>query len=163
MANLTSYIGSAELEALIRDFDQWSSSKNVLNTFDGGLTAMGKVLQANVRAHVMATPSKRQTARRGRRSLRRSIASATQVSKKRNGDASTMTVEVNPRAMPEGEGGLPTLMEGLETWHHPVFGHSPIVYQSPHPYFAPAVAGAEKEAVAVGNHGIDTIADDLEG
>lgn len=155
--------GDAELQALILDLAKWSSRKNVLNTFNVGLKPMGRAMAADVRSRVLATPSKRQNARRGRRSLRASIARATKSSTASSGDAVIMTVQVDPEDMPMQQGGLPALYEGLEAWIHPVFGHRPPVTQPPHPYFEPATRNAESDAVDVAEHCIDIIANDLEG
>lgn len=155
--------GQAELNALILDMLQWSSRRNVVQTFDNRLRGMGRSLEAEVQARVLATPSKRETARRGRRSLRASIARATKSNTHQSRDAAILVVEVDADDMPFGQGGLPGLYEGLETWIHPVFGHMPLVTQAPHPYFEPATRNAEQDAVDIAENCIDIIADDLEG
>lgn len=155
--------GEAEFDALIEDMRQWSSSRNVLNAFGDPLETLGKVLELSVKAHVMATASKRQDARRGRRSLRKAIARATEHNKWQHGEIAGVTIKVDPYAMPMGDRGLPKLYEGLADWHHPVYDHQPIVSQAPHPYFGPATNNAIRELEKVGEYGIDKIADDLEG
>jgi|SRR5688572_16617578 len=155
--------GQSELQALILDLAKWSSRKTVLRTFETGMKPMGKTMAADVRTRVLATPSKRSVSRRGRRSLRASIARATKSNTQQIGDAAILTVQVDPEDMPIEQGGLPALYEGLEAWIHPVFGHRPMVTQPPHPYFEPATRNAERDAVEIAEHCIDIIADDLEG
>lgn len=155
--------GEAEFDALIEDMRQWSSSRNVLNAFGDPLDTLGKVLRASVQAHVLATTSKRQDARRGRRSLRKAIARATEYNKWQHGDIAGVTVKVDYDEMATGEKGLPKLYEGVGRWVHPVYGHEPIVSQGPHPYFGPGTNNAVRELEKVGEYGIDKIADDLEG
>jgi hypothetical protein len=155
--------GQAELQALILKFQKWSSNKAVLSTVDSGLDQLGKAMVADVRARVMATPSRGENKRRGRRSLRASIARATESRRQHLGESAVLTVQVDPEEMPLGQGSLASLYEGLSVWKHPVYGHEPLVKQTPHPYFGPATENAEKDAMIVAEAGIDKIADDLEG
>lgn len=155
--------GEDELDALIRDFKQWSKSRNVLNAFDKELRQMGRTMKASVQAHVLATPSKNQNARRGRRSLRKEISRAVTWGHWQHGEAAGVIVKVDTGKMPTGERGLPKLYEGVSLWQHPVYGHKPIVMQKPHPYFGPATDSASAYLEHVGEVGVDKIADDLEG
>jgi len=155
--------GEAEFESLLRDLDQWSKQRNVTQAFEDPLDTVGRLLKASVQAHVLATSSKHQNARRGRRSLRKAIARATEYSKFRHGEIAGVTVKVNPYAMGMSDRGLPKLYEGVKDWAHPVYGHTPIVKQAPHPYFGPATSNVGRMLEHAGEAAVDKIADDLEG
>lgn len=155
--------GELELHALINDLQQWEKRRNVLDAFDGPLHRLATVTSLKVQASVLATESKRQNASRGRRSLRRAIASAVATKSHHLGDASMSTIYVDGNKMPSGEEGLAALYEGVSDWFHPVYGHRPIVHQDPHPYFGIAIMGVERDAEQAGDKSIDKIADDLEG
>lgn len=119
------------------------------------LAEVARPVAAAVRASVRATPSKGQSARMGRRSLRSKIARATEA-KVRTTRRPTVVVWVNPRRMPPGEQNLPGYLDGarpFHRWRHPTFGRSPWVTQRAHPYFDRATRGvapaAERGAVRV--------------
>lgn len=71
--------------------------------------------------------------------LRDAIAKATQIKIVTSGKNVVVRVWVNPSRMPAGQQELPSLMEGLRKWRHPVYGDKAVwVSQPAHPYFAPA-------------------------
>lgn len=112
------------------------------------LADVARPVAAAVRASVRATPSKGQTARMGRRSLRSKIARATEA-KVRTTRRPTVLVWVNPAAMPPGEGNLPGYLDGRKPftrWRHKTFGHRPWVTQAAHPYFDRATRQAAPAA-----------------
>lgn len=156
--------GREQLEALIHDLRHWENAHNIQRESKQHLHRVAFEVEARLKAAVIATPSKQQNARRSRRSLRHAIARAVKSREMRSvvgGDAG-IQVGPDPGSMPSGERGLPKLYEGVGEWHHPTYGHRPIVRQSPHPYFTQGTSRADNESERAGNKVIDTIADDIE-
>jgi hypothetical protein len=123
------------------------------------LADVARPVAAAVRASVRATPSKGQTARMGRRSLRSKIARATEV-KVRTTRRPTVLVWVNPAAMPPGEKNLGGYLDGrrpFQRWRHRTFGHRPWVTQQPHPYFDRAT----RQAAPAAERGTARVAEEI--
>lgn len=148
------------LDRLIDRLDTYSHEGNVLTAFEDPMMVVGYTVAARAKANVLATPSKRQNAKRGKPSLRRGISDAIQVRKEHIHSATMVNVFVNTSQMPAGRKGLGSLYEGVSEWHHPVYRHEPIVNQMPHPYMAPSEHGvyagleaaAEKTALKIATH-----------
>ncbi len=156
-------VGEHELRELVRDLRKWESTAHVAETMEERLKMLGARDALIVKSAIRGIPSKHQDRLRGRRSLRAAMARATGWSYHRFGPNDTgVTVQVNPREMPPGQGGLPALMEGEGKWTHPTFGHRPIVTQAPHPYFLGIEAAAPRDAEQIGNHCVNTVANDVE-
>lgn len=69
--------------------------------------------------------------------LRKRMARAVTLRVRTSGRSAGVTLRVDGRKMPEGEGSLPAYMEGTKKrWKHPVYGDKDVwVSQQPHPYF----------------------------
>ena len=81
-----------------------------------------------------------------------------------NGDESYVSLFMDVHRMPSGQYALPITMEGLKRWRHPVFGDRQVwVTQSPHPYFYPAVAGADFGTRAAIDAGLEEITTAVDG
>lgn len=156
MAEYVVITGQADLRRLILRIGHWERQENVLDACDDPMMVVGHLIAARTKANVLATPSKKQNAKRGKPSLRRDISKAVEVRKEHTRNAAMVNVFVNPTKMPHGKYGLGSLYQGVSAWHHPVYGHEPIVFQAPHPYFATAGAHAGLEVAA--NRALFTVA-----
>ncbi len=155
-------LGEGDLDRLIRRLGPYSHQRNVLDASDGPLAAAANIIKSRAQLNVLASPSKRQNAKRGKPSLRRAIASSIVVKKSHTHNASTVSVFVDPSQMPTGKKGLASLYEGVSEWHHPVYGHEPIVFQAPHPYFGHATTGIQVVLDVAANRVIDKIAHQID-
>jgi hypothetical protein len=152
--------GQGDLRRLIFRIGHWEKQENIFDACDHPMMVAGEQIKVRAQAAVLATPSKRQNARRGKPSLRRAIADAIEVRQEhiRNKNAAMVNVFANPSKMPHGKAGLASLYEGVSEWHHPVYGHEPVVYQSPHPFFGQATAGAHTALEVAANEALGTVA-----
>lgn len=156
--------GAGELRRLARDLRSAGDQQHINEQLKRELMRVGRKGAAAVRASVRATPSKGQSARAGRRSLRGAIANAAEA-KVRNTTRPGVIVWVNPGRMPEGERALPGLMDGQGRWHHPTFGRrskGDWAVQRPHPYFDRAISPIEGELADAGDRVLNRIANQIE-
>jgi hypothetical protein len=154
--------GQGELRRLARDLRSAGDQQHINAELRRELMVVGRKGAAAVRASVRATPSKGQSARAGRRSLRAAIASATEA-KVRNSTRPGVIVWVNPGRMPAGERALPGLLDGQGRWRHPVFGNKRVWRgQRSHPYFDRAIRPIEGELADAGDRVLDNIANEIE-
>ena len=159
--------GGDDLRRLTRQLRGLEDGKKVRAEMRRALKAVAddRMVPA-VRAAALAIPSKRESARRGRRSLRRSIARATQTRVRMAGPRAGVLVWVNPKRMPPGQQNLPAYMEGLrpfQRWRKPLFGDTEHWYtQRPHPYFYRAVRPHEDDTARRMTRIIDGVADKIE-
>ena len=151
-------LGEDQLDRLISRMGQYTHRRNVLNACHDPMMTVGRMVAARAKVNVLATPSKGQNARRGKPSLRRGISGAIQVRKENSRDAAMVNIFVNPSKMPVGKYGLGSLYEGVSEWHHPVYGHEPVLYQAPHPYMATADQGAHAALEVAANITVNKIA-----
>lgn len=154
--------GQRELRRLASDLRSAGNQRAINDQLRRELMVVGRKGAAAVRASVRATPSKGQSARAGRRSLRAAIARATEA-KVRNTTRPGVVVWVNPGRMPSGERALPAFLDGQGRWRHPVFGNTNVWRgQRPHPYFDRAIRPIEGELADAGDKVLDRIADPIE-
>ncbi len=154
--------GAGELRRLASDLRSAGNLQSINAELRRDLMALGREGAAAVRASVRGTPSKGQSARRGRASLRGKIAAATE-SKVRTTTRPGVIVWVNPGRMPAGERALPGLLDGQGRWRHPVFGNTDVWRgQRSHPYFNRAVDPIAEKLANAGDKVLDRVANKIE-
>ncbi len=159
---ILSATGAGGLRRLAGDLRSAGNQQAMNVKLRRGLEVVGRKGAAAVRASVRATPSKGQSARRGRASLRGKVARATE-SKVRNTTRPGVIVWVNPGRMPAGERSLPGLLDGQGRWRHPVFGNTSVWRgQRSHPYFNRAVDPIAGQLADAGDKVLDEIANMIE-
>jgi hypothetical protein len=164
---ILSVTGQDDLRRLAADLRSPAIPRQVREDLRRELLALGRQGAAEVRAAVLATASKGQSGRRGRRSLRRKIASSVEV-KVRTTRRPGVTIWTNPARMPPGEAGLPAYYEGLGRWRHPTFGswsrtrngRARAVTQRGKPYFYRTLNRLDLEAA--GDRVLQSIRDRIE-
>jgi len=156
-----------ELRDLSRRLRGLEDGREIAGRLRRELRRAARPMVPAVRAAVLALPSQGQNARRGRDSLRRSIARATQLQVQTSGTRPGVRVWVNPRRMPEGQANLPAYMEGIRPfhrWRHPVYGDEDTwVTQPSRPFFYRAVRPLEDGVAEAGARVMDEIAREIEG
>lgn len=163
--------GQGELRRLARDLRSPAIPKEMRDELRQELLKVAREGAAEVRTAVLATPSKGQNARRGKRSLRRKIASATEAKIRTNIRAGAI-IWTNPGRMPAGEGLLPGYYEGLGRGRHPTFGIWSRTASRPpkkrafpivsHPYFYSTLDRIGPAMQAAGDRVLDTAAKRIE-
>ena len=154
------------LRTLAREFRGQGDGKELRKRLRKELKGTGtRIVKAEKHA-VRALPSKGQSARRGRPSLRATTARATQLRIRTSGPRAGVTVWVNPKRMGPGRANLPAYMEGVrpfQRWRHPVFGDADTwVTQRPRPWFYRTAARYEDDAQRGAARVIDSIAREIE-
>lgn len=130
--------GADQLRELSRDLRRHGDGKEIRRRMVAELKKSANELVRAEKAAVLALPSKGQNARRGRRSLRRSVATATVSTVRTTAKDPRVSVRVNPSRMPAGQANLPAYMNAeprFTRWRHPVFGTSKYVTQLATPWF----------------------------
>ncbi|MFD0902330.1 hypothetical protein [Actinomadura sediminis] len=166
--NFVTVSGRRELARLARDIRALEDGRGINDELRSELADVARPLVLAVRASIRSIPSRGQSARMGRRSLRSKMAAATEY-KVRTTRRPGVIVWVNPRRMPPGENNLPGYMDGqppFHRWRHPVFDRpdkrTTWVQQRPHPYFDRATRGAGRAAERAAERVMDYIADRIE-
>lgn len=167
--NLLSVSGQRELARLAADIRALEDGRALDRELRKEFAKLGDPAVQAVRASIRSIPSKGQSARRGRRSLRSEMARAAE-HKVRTTRRPGLIVWVNPRRMPPGKQNLPGYMDGappFTRWRHPVFAgpnkRTPWVTQRPHPYFDRAIRSVPDKAERGAAAAIDYIANRIEG
>jgi hypothetical protein len=156
--------GRRELARLARDIRALEDGRALDAELREELAKVGAPAVREVRASIRAIPSKGQSGRAGRRSLRSEMARATEY-KVRTTRRPGLIVWVNPRRMPPGKNNLPGYMDGarpFHRWRHPTFGSwsgRRAVTQRPHPYNDRGIASVPGDAERAGANVLDYIAD----
>ena len=128
--------GGEELAQISRQLRHMGNGREVKKRFTKELRAAAKPLVPAVRASIRAIPSKGTRRSDGGPGLRERMVKATRLSVRTSGRQASVSVRVDGRKMPPGEGTLPSYMEGTKRpWRHPVFGGDARVNQQEHPYF----------------------------
>lgn len=157
--------GQRELRRLASDLRSAGDQQHINERLRRGLMAVGRMGAADVRARVRATPSKGQSARAGRRSLRAAVARSVEV-KVRNSTRPGVIIWTNPGRMPGGEESLPAYLEGVfKPWRHPRWGdrrRGNWFNQRPHPYFYSALDSIAGDLADAGDRVLDNIANEIE-
>jgi hypothetical protein len=120
------------------------------------LTAATKPVVKDVRAAVLATPSKgasgggRSARDTGKRKngggLRAAIARGVRSKITTSGKNTSVSVKVDASKLPADQRELPKYMEGLKPWRHPLFGDTEHWYpQASHPFFFKTVRAHEHQ------------------
>ncbi len=156
--------GSGELRRLSRQIRGIENRKEIMKQLRRALREGGRPMVPAVRRKVLALPSKGEPARKGRKGLRRAVASATRLDVNTGGKRAGVQVRVHPRRMPDGTRALPALLEGEDgPWRHPLFGDRESWFnQAAHPYFAPAVNPLIPRAERLAEEALDKVADEIE-
>ncbi len=157
--------GAGGLRRLASDLRSAGNQQAINEQLRRELMVLGHKGAAAVRASVRATPSRGQSGRAGRASLRGKVARATEA-KVRNSKRPGVVVWVNPSRMPARESRLPEYLDGgLAPWRHPTFGRrskGDWAVQQPHPYFDRAVNPIAAQLADAGDKVLDKIADQIE-
>lgn len=158
--------GQAELRRLARDLRNPAIPRQIREELRAEMLKVGRSGAAQVRSALLANPSKGQSARRGRRSLRRKLASTVEV-KLRVSTRPGVIIWQNPARMPAGEEMLVAYYEGTAPrWRHPTFKRpgrrSNWVNQRSQPTFYRTLDGIAGPLAAAGDKVLSTIANRIE-
>jgi hypothetical protein len=139
-----------------------ADGKVILRRFRKELRTAADPMRKSVQRAALGLPSEGENARRGKPSLRRSLSRATKTRVRFSKRSAGVVVEVAPKAMPEGQKGLPPYFEGRAPLRHPTFGHEPWVRQAPAPFFYPAIRPHEPGALEAGQRVLSQITKEIE-
>lgn len=129
--------GGKDLARIVRELRKTGDGKTLVAQYRKDLRAAAKPMVPAVRAAIRAIP-----ATTGQHTgLRARMARAVRLTVKTSGRKAEISVRVDGRKMPAGEGSLPAYMDGRKKpWRHPVYGNANVwVRQDSHPYFDRAV------------------------
>lgn len=117
--------------------------REVLKRFRRELRAAAAPMVPAVRASIANIPVKGTSGSTG---LRQRLQKATRLEMRTAGRMAGIRIRVDGRKMPEGQGSLPSMMEGLKPWRHPVYARAGTprttwtwTGQDPHAYFYPVM------------------------
>ncbi|WP_018658457.1 hypothetical protein [Actinomadura flavalba] len=139
--------GAEQLRRLARDLRKIEGGKEIRQQMVREMKDAARQLAAAEKTAVLALPSRGENARRGRRSLRRAMATATVAQVRSSGDRAGVNVRINPKRMPPGQHNLPAYLNdepGFGRLRHPVFGTDTWVQQAPTPWFYATAAPYER-------------------
>ncbi len=157
--------GQRELRRLASDLRSAGNQQVINERLRRELMEVGRKGAAEVRARVRATPSKGQSARAGRRSLRAAVARSVEV-KVRNTTRPGVIIWTNPGRMPPREQSLPAYLEGVfQPWRHPRWGdkrRGNWFNQRPHPYFYSALDSIAGDLADAGDRVLNRTANEIE-
>lgn len=152
---------AVNIPAFVKQLKELENGKEITKRLMKEIRAEARPVLRAVRAAALGLPSRGESARRGRDSLRRHLARAT-VMQTRRTKAATVVVKTDPKKMPEGIKGLPPYVEGEGRWRHPVFGDTDKwVRQDPKPYFYGTVRPYEPRIQDAGERIIKQIQKEL--
>jgi hypothetical protein len=164
MAEIRSRVSSQQLAALTRTLRQTAEGKELLKQLRKDLRRQAQPMVPAVRSSIRGLPSRGESRRRGRKSLRAEMARAVTLQVKTSGRGAGISVFMSPKKMPDGKKGLPGYFEripGKERLRHPVFGNREVWVQAqnvpPGGYFTRTVRPAEARVRAA----IETTVNDL--
>ena len=159
-------IGTEELLRLANDLRREADSRERIEELSYQLRRKAQPLARRAKSAALALPSRGQTAREGRRSLRADLAKSVSVTVITKGDRAGVRVFLSPKKMRSGEKTLPKYAEGLPgwgRWRSPLFGNYDKWYtHKSMPFFNKSMVGAEKDVVEAANEVIDRVERDLE-
>lgn len=139
-----------QMAALAKTLKQTAEGKETLRRLRKELRAAADPMVKSVKRAALGLPSQGENARRGRPSLRRTLARASRIKVSFSQRAAGVMVVTGPGKMPEGMKGLPPYFEGIRPLRHPTFGREPWVRQDAAPFFYPAIRPHEKDALEAG-------------
>lgn len=158
--------GADKLRELARDLRREADGKERAKELRRELREIAKPFVPELRAAILRIPSKGQSAKRGRPSLRRAAARSVTLQVRTGGKRAGVSIFMNPRKMPDGMKALPMYLEatpGYARWRHPTFGNrDAMVTQRPHPYFTKTVSAAGRMASRSADRIVETTAKNLE-
>lgn len=140
------FSGSQQLRAVSRDLRAAGTPARGLNSkLRRGLVAAMAPMVAEVRRNAFNIPATGDTSS----GLRVSLMRATRARIATAGRNVTVGLIVDGKKMPQGQEGLPGLMEGERRWRHPLFGDTEHWYgQKSHPFVGPAIPSTVLRAEA---------------
>lgn len=124
-----SVVGADELRALSRALRRQANGRELQKQLRAELREAAKPLVPAVRSAIRSMPSKDESRRRGRPSLRRQMARSVTVQVKTGGRNAGVSVFMSPKKMPDGKKSLPSYFElrpGYLRLRHPVFGNAEV-------------------------------------
>lgn len=153
---------STDLRVIARELRRMDDREVTLR-FRRELRAAAAPMLPAVRASISNIPSKQSTPRGA--GLRAAMSRAARLEVRTVGRTAAVSIRVDGRRMPPGEGKLPAYMEGTAPrWRHPVYGHtSTWVTQPPHPYFYRVVVPLGFASRVAVNRVMDGITRDITG
>lgn len=155
-----------ELKKLQRDLRRYSRRGGWDAKIKEELKSPANDAERAVKAAIQRIPSKGQTARKGRRSLRASMVNAVKTNVDTSRDYTGAFVYVDAYSMPAGQENLPAYMERVRRytrWRHMVWGvETAWVTQKAHPYFYRTLRPYESVAADVAEKVIDQVKREVE-
>jgi len=155
-----------ELKKLQRDLRRYSRRGGWDAKIKEELKGPANDAERAVKASIQRIPSKGQTARKGRRSLRAAMVRAVKTNVDTTRDYTGAFVYVDAYSMPVGDQNLPAYMERIRRytrWRHEVYGIETLwVTQKAHPYFYRTLRPFESVAADVAENVIDQVKRELE-
>lgn len=125
--------GGSDLARIARELRHVSGGTEIRKRMVREIRREAKPLVPMVRRAILSLPSKGE----GSTGLRASMAKAVTLTVRTSGRQAGVSLRVDGRKMPAGQGSLPAYMEGSKRpWRHPVYGDTDVqVAQPAHPYF----------------------------
>lgn len=157
--------GADRLRDLGRDLRKHEDGKEIRRRMVTELKRSADEIVRAEKAAVLALPSRGESARRGRKSLRRRVANATVSQVRTTAKDPRVAVRINPKRMPAGQRNLPAYMNAerrFERWRHPVFGTRKFVTQRATPWFYATARPLEERAQRRMLDVISGVADEIE-
>lgn len=137
-----------DLKDLVKAIKQHENSRALMKELRRDIRkSLAPALPA-IRSAVKKIPSKGESARLKRPSLRKSTARAARLQVKVTAKAAGATLRVDPKKMPAHQHNLPAYLNGTFTpWRARNFGRKDFHTQRAHPYFDPVVRRVEPAAI----------------
>jgi hypothetical protein len=160
-------VGAEELRDLSRALRKQADGKERTKELRQGLRDVGRPMVPAIRAKIRGLPSKGESRRRGRKSLRAEMARSVTLQVRTSGRSAGVSVFMSPKKMSDGRKALPAYFEqtpGHTRLRHPVFGTDTWVTQGVPAagYFTYTIRPAEQQAVRAARAVIDRTARQIE-
>lgn len=166
MASPDFEVKGSDLRKLSKDLRKHADGKRLLKELRQELRKVAKPFVPAIRSAIGAIPSKGQSARLGRPSLRRQLQKATRLQAKTGGKDAGVVIEVVGDKLNRGKNSqtLPAYMEGTmgRPWRTRNWGRDQWKEQSAHPFFYKTVRPAESDAVQAAQGVVERIAREVE-
>lgn len=164
--------GTDELRELARALRRQADGRTRQRELATGLRGAARPLVPIIRTNIKSLPSRGESKRRGRKSLRTEMAGTVTLEVRTSGRSAGVSVFINPRKMPDGKKSLPGYFEGVPgklLLRHPVFKRpdrpAPWVLQSTPSagFFTRSIGPAAERAVREAQAVIERMAREIEG
>jgi hypothetical protein len=161
-------VGAGELRDLSRALRKQADGRERTKELRRGLRDVGKPLVPAIRSRIRAMPSRGESRRRGRKSLRAEMARSVTLQVRTSGTRAGVSVFMSPKKMPDGKRALPGYFEqvpGKTRLRHPVFGDRETWVTQSVPaagYFTHTIRPAEEQAVQAARKVVDRTARRIE-